>query len=236
MILDDSSMTQELKSLRHNLIRGDLSFNLELLQSRNSADDVGISLEVSGEDKHKSLPLIVVANSRRSQESLRVMEEMAKLPEMASRLDSEKYKAARFKLYTLEQKLVSRLMRQDKTGKIHGLYVIIDTQALNGRDPVEAARQVIKAGVKVIQLRDKTMEKKLLIPVAREMQELCRQNNVLFIINDYLDVALAIGADGLHIGQEDLPAEVARKLLPFDKILGCSAATAEQARLPKFRG
>jgi len=229
LVLDDVSLTQQLKTLRHDLIRGDVSINLELLRSRCSAGDVGIDLAVKGEGRQKELPLIVVANSRRAQESLRVLEEMAKLPEMTFKLDPDKFKQARFELYTLEQVLVSRLMRLDKTKNISGLYVIIDTRALQGRSPVETARQVIEAGVKVIQLRDKTLEKKQLLSVAAELQALCKQNNVLFILNDYLDIALAVDADGLHIGQYDLPVDVARKLLPLDKILGCSVQTLDEA-------
>jgi thiamine-phosphate pyrophosphorylase len=228
MILNDIGLTRQLKTLRHDLIRGDLSFNMELLQSRNSTGDVGVALEVAGETKQKDLPLIAVANSRRAQESLRVLEEMAKLPGVAIRLDSEAFKKARFELYTLEQKLVSLLLRQDKIKKISGLYVVIDTRVLNGRSHVEAARQVINAGVRVIQLRDKTMEKNQLLQLARELQLLCRQNDALFIINDHLDIALAAETDGLHIGQEDLPVEVARRLLPGDKILGCSASTVDE--------
>jgi thiamine-phosphate pyrophosphorylase len=228
MVLDDVDLTQQLKSLRHNLIRADLSFNVELLNSRDSTADVGVTLEVAGEGKQKDLPLIVVANSRRSQESLRELEELAKMPEMASRLDSDMFKKARFDLYTIEQKVTSRLLRQDKAKKISGLYVIIDTQALRGKNPLEATRQVIAAGVKVIQFRDKTQPKKLVIPNAAEILDLCRQNDVLFIMNDYLDVALAVDADGLHIGQDDLPFEVARRLLPLDKVLGCSVFTPEQ--------
>jgi len=236
MILDDTPLTQQLKTLRHDLIRGDLPFNLELLQSRNASHDVGITLEVNGESKHKDLPLVAVANSRRAQESLRVLEEMGKLPEASQVLNSDKFKQARFELYTLEQKLVSRLLLQDKMKKITGLYVIIDTEVLRGRSHLEAARQVIDAGVKVIQLRDKIWKKKQVLPVARELRALCRQNDVLFIMNDYLDVALAVEADGLHIGQDDLPVEVARKLLPFDKVLGCSAATVEEALTAEAAG
>ncbi len=236
MILDDTELTQQLKTLRHNLIRSDLPFNMEMIRSRDSAGDVGAALEVSGEEKRKELPLIIIANSRRAQESLRVLEDMAKVPEIAPKLDSEKYKKARFELYTLEQKLVSKLMRQEKIKKVSGLYVIIDTQALHGRSHIEAARQLIQAGVKIIQLRDKTTPKKQLLPIAEALQELCRQNDVLFIINDYLDLALAIEADGLHIGQDDLPVEVARKLLPVDKVLGCSVATVTEARSAEAAG
>jgi thiamine-phosphate pyrophosphorylase len=236
LILDDSDLTSMLKTLRHDLIRADMPFNLALLQSRNSAADVGIALEVSGESREKGLPLLVIANSRRAQESLRVLEETAKLPELAVKLDSNRFKNARFELYTLEQHLMSHLIRREKTSRISGLYMIIDTQALQGRDVMMAAQQVIQAGVKVIQLRDKTLPKKLLIPLACKLQELCRQNEVLFIMNDYLDVALAVGADGLHLGQEDLPFEVARKLLPIDAILGCSVLSVEQAREAESAG
>lgn len=229
MVLDDAVLTDQLKTLRHDLIRSDLSFNTVLLQSRNSADDVGASLEVAGQNRQEDLVLLVVSNSRRAQESLRVLEEMAKLPEIISILESDKYKRARFALYVLEQKIVEVLMRKDKTAKISGLYVILDTGVLRGRSHAEAAKQVIQAGVKTIQLRDKTLKKKSLLPVAREIQALCKQNNVLFIMNDYLDITLAADADGLHIGQDDLPAEVARRLLPRDKILGVSASTVEQA-------
>jgi thiamine-phosphate pyrophosphorylase len=236
LMLDDTDLTSRLKTLRHDLIRADLPFNLALLQSRNSAADVGAALEVSGENREKGLPLLVIANSRRAQESLRVLEETAKLPELAAKLDSNRFKNARFELYAIEQHLMSRLMRREKAGRISGLYVIIDTQALQGRDVILAAQQVIQAGVKIIQLRDKMLPKKLLIPLAGKLQEICRQNEVLFIMNDYLDVALAVAADGLHLGQEDLPFDVARKLLPADAILGCSVVSVAQAREAESAG
>jgi thiamine-phosphate pyrophosphorylase len=229
MVLDDAALTEQLKTLRHELIRGDLLFNTTLLRSRNSANDVGSALEVAGQNRQEDLVSLVVSNSRRAQESLRVLEEISKLPEITSILESNQYKQARFELYTLEQKIVDNLNRKNMIDKISGLYVILDTGALQGRSHIEAARQVIQAGVTVIQLRDKTMEKKFLLSVAREIQDLCRRNNVLFIMNDYLDIALAMEADGLHIGQKDLPAEAARRILPQNKILGVSASTVEEA-------
>jgi thiamine-phosphate pyrophosphorylase len=111
MVLNDGELTQQLKTLRHNLIRADLPFNLELLRSRDSTTDIGANSEVDGEKREKNLPLLAVANSRRAQESLRVLEEVAKLPEVSSSLDSNQFKNARFELYTIEQKLVSRLIQ-----------------------------------------------------------------------------------------------------------------------------
>ena len=159
------------------------------------------------------------------QESLRVLEEIAKTPGMD--LDPEKFKQARFALYTLEKTLLSRVLRQDKVKRISGLYLVVDTRTLKGRSHLEVAAQAIQGGVKIIQLRDKTSSKKELIAIALGLRDLCARNDVLFIINDYLDVALAVNADGLHVGQDDLPVEVARRLLPIDKILGCSVCTVD---------
>ncbi|MFC2020966.1 thiamine phosphate synthase [Chloroflexota bacterium] len=236
LLLDDTDLTQQLKTMRHELIRGDASFQQQLLQSRNAAGDVGADMEVAGEEKRKEIPILVVANARRVQESLRTLEELAKLPDTPAELDSEKFKQARFNLYTIEQELMSRLMRQDKLKLISGLYVIVDTQLLKGRHHLEVAGQAIRGGAKTIQLRDKVSSKKELLPVAQQLKTLCAEHNVLFIMNDYLDVALDSDADGLHLGQDDLPVKVARKLLPPGKVIGCSTSTPEQAVTAQSEG
>ncbi len=236
LLLNDAALTQQLKTMRHELIIGDSSFQQQLLQSRDSKGDVGIDIEVPGEEKERELPMVLVANARRVQESLRTLEELAKVPGTAARLDSEKFKQARFNLYTIEQKLLSKLLRQDKLKHISGLYVIIDTQALKGRHHVELASQAIHGGARTIQLRDKVQSKEKLLSVAQQLRTLCTEHDVLFIVNDYLDIALATDADGLHLGQDDLPVKVARKLLPLGKILGCSTTTVEQAITAQSEG
>ncbi|MFC1988085.1 thiamine phosphate synthase [Chloroflexota bacterium] len=236
LLLDDAVLTQQLKTMRHELLKGDVLLHQQLLKSRNSEGDVGIDIEVPGEAKEKELTLIVVANSKRVQESLRTLEELAKVPGTTPKLDPEKFKHARFNLYTIEQKLLSKLLRQDKLKRISRLYVIIDTQALKGRHHVEVASQAISGGAKVIQLRDRVHTKEKLFHVAQELRVLCTKHNVLFIVNDYLDLALATDADGLHVGQDDLPVSIARKLLPLDKILGCSATTVDEAVAAQSEG
>ena len=236
LVLNDAVLTQQLKTMRHEIVRGDWSFNQQLLQWRNSEGDVGIDIEVPGEEKQRELPVMAVANARRVQESLRTLEELAKVPGTTPKLDPEKFKQARFNLYTIEKDLLSKLLRQDKTRHLSGLYVIIDTQALKGRSHIEAASQAIRGGAKTIQLRDKTQSKKGLLPIAQQLKNLCAEHNVLFIVNDYLDLALAVDADGLHLGQDDLPIKVARKLLPMDKILGGSARTIAQATAAQSEG
>ena len=234
LLLNDSALTRQLITMRREILEADWPFHQRLLQARNSEGDVGIDIEANGAEKQKELPVVAVANARRVQESLRIMEELAKIP--GTLLDPEKFKHARFNLYTIEQSLLSKLLRRDKTKRISGLYAIIDTQALKGRSPIEAASQAICGGAKVIQLRDKIMSKKELLPITRQLRNLCAEHNVLFIVNDHLDLVIAAGADGLHLGQDDLPVKAARKLLPIDKILGCSTTTADQAITAQSEG
>ena len=231
-ILNDAGLTQQLKNMRHDLLTSVWPLQQQLLQARNSNGDVGARMEVPGEEKEKELPVLVVSNARRVQEALRVMEEMAK----TTGLDSDKFKQARFDLYELEKTLLARLLRQDKVKQLVGLYVIIDTQALKGRSHIEAAGQAIRGGAAVIQLRDKMTGKKELLPIAHQLKDLCAEHNALFIVNDYLDLALAADADGLHVGQDDLPVRSARGLLAMDKIIGCSTRTVDEATTAESDG
>ena len=233
LILNDATLSQQLKTIRHGMLERDWSFNQRLLQARDSEGDVGINIEAP-EGEKRELTTMVVANSRRVQESLRTIEELAKLPDV--KLDPEKFKQARFDLYTIEKNLLSRLLRQDKVKRLPGLYLIIDTQALKERSHVEVASQAIRGGAKVIQLRDKVQSKKELLPIAEQLKKLCAEHDALFIMNDHFDLALAVDADGLHLGQDDLPIKVARKLLPIDKILGHSTRTVDQAVAAESEG
>ncbi|MBA7668507.1 Thiamine-phosphate synthase [subsurface metagenome] len=236
LLLNDAGLTQQLKTMRHELVASDWSFQQQLLEARNSESDVGTNIKTPEQEKQRELPIMVVANARRVQESLRVMEELAKIQGVTPKLDSEKFKQARFNLYTIEQNLLSKLLRQDKIKHLSGLYVIIDTQALKGLSHIEVANQVIRGGAKAIQLRDKFQSKRELLPIAQQLKSLCAEHDVLFTINDYLDLVLATDADGLHLGQGDLPIKVARKLLPIDKILGCSTTTVDQATIAQAEG
>jgi thiamine-phosphate pyrophosphorylase len=232
--LNDAVLTQQLKNMRHEMVKVDWQLQTQLLQARDSEHDVGIDMEVPGEEKQREIPAAIVANARRVQESLRVMEEIAKVPGLG--LNPEKFQRARFALYTVEKTLLSKMSRQDKIQRLRGLYVIIDTPALGGQSHLEVAGQAIRGGARVIQLRDKEHSKKELLSIAQELRALCAEQDVLFIINDYLDIALAVDADGLHVGQNDLPVKLARRLLPIDKILGCTARTVEKATAAQSDG
>jgi len=234
LMLNDGGLTQQLKTIRHEILEVDWSFNQQLIQSRDSEGDVGIDIEAPGEERE--LPITVVANARRVQESLRILEELSKIPGTAPELDPNKFKQARFALYTIEQKLLSKLLRRDKVKHLTGLYAIIDSQTLDGRSHIEVAKELIRGGAKLIQLRDKLRSKSELLPIAQELKGLCSKHGVLFIVNDYLGLVLAVDADGLHLGQKDFPISVARRLLPIDKIIGCSVNTVDQATAAESDG
>ena len=119
---------------------------------------------------------------------------------------------------------------------IRGLYVIVDPDACAGRYPVEVARLALEGGASVLQWRDKRREKGDQLPQALAIRELCVQHGALFIANDHVDLALVLGADGVHLGQHDLPVELVRPLVPDAFIIGVSTNNAEEARRAEEHG
>ncbi len=113
---------------------------------------------------------------------------------------------------------------------IHGLYVIIDPDACAGRDPIAVARLALEGGASIVQWRDKRRDKGDQLDQAQALGELCTHHGALFIVNDHVDLALAVRAGGLHLGQHDLPVEVVRPLVPPEFIVGVSTNNAEEAR------
>lgn len=110
------------------------------------------------------------------------------------------------------------------------LYAIFDPSQARGRPPSPILRQLLDGGARIIQLRAKETAARDCLNLAREARELCRAAGCLFIVNDRVDIALAAKADGVHLGQEDLPLYVARRLLGRDKIIGISTHDLAQAR------
>ena len=109
------------------------------------------------------------------------------------------------------------------------LYLVTDRDVLRGRDLIKCIEESILGGVTLVQLREKNVTSREFYEIAIKVKEVTSRYNIPLIINDRLDIALAIDADGLHIGQKDLPASVARKILGKDKILGVSAATLQES-------
>ena len=109
------------------------------------------------------------------------------------------------------------------------LYAVTDRTWVKDTTLMDQVKEALEGGITFLQLREKHLSKEEFIKEAREMKELSKEYKVPFVINDNIEVALAVDADGVHIGQDDMSVEEARKLLGEDKIIGVSAHNVEEA-------
>lgn len=116
------------------------------------------------------------------------------------------------------------------------LYAVTDRAWLNGETLYSQVEKALKGGATFVQLREKTIDEKTFLQEAIEIQKLCKQYNVPFVVNDNVDIAIQMNADGVHVGQDDMEAGNVRQKLGANKIVGVSAQTVEQALLAQSRG
>ena len=116
------------------------------------------------------------------------------------------------------------------------LYAVTDRRWLGGRRLADQVEEALKGGVTFVQLREKDLDEERFLEEAREIKKLCGRYGVPFVINDNVDIAQAVDADGVHVGQSDMEAGDVRARLGQDKIIGVSAQTVEQALLAESRG
>lgn len=116
------------------------------------------------------------------------------------------------------------------------LYAVTDRSWLGGRTLKEVVKESLDGGVTFVQLREKHLDQEHFLQEAKELKQLCHEYHVPFVINDNVDIALEMDADGVHVGQSDMEAGDVRAKLGPDKIIGVSAQTVEQAVLAQKRG
>lgn len=109
-----------------------------------------------------------------------------------------------------------------------GIYGITGDNFAHGKSNLECVKAMIEGGIKIIQYRDKTKSIKEKVKEAREIRELCKRNGVVFIVNDHVDIAILVDADGVHIGQDDMDPSDVRKLIGDNKIIGLSTHSEKQ--------
>ncbi|RAV04556.1 thiamine phosphate synthase [Paenibacillus sp. YN15] len=110
------------------------------------------------------------------------------------------------------------------------LYLVMDMQSYGGRTAAEIAREAIAGGVTMIQWREKSQPLREVLEESRRLRALCREQGIPFVVNDRVDIALILDADGVHVGQDDLPAQEVRKLMGPDRFVGVSAGSWEEAQ------
>jgi len=192
-------------------------------QARSTTNDQGLGLTHPAQKKRDSPEKVVAANCSRAQEALRVLEEFSRssdpdLATIASKI--------RYGLYDLEKSILKATSRKKLYEKLLKCnFCLITSSKENLSKTVEKALQ---AGVKIIQYRCKNAPDSKKFTEAKELSRLCKQYKSLLIVNDRIDLALAVDADGVHLGQDDLPTKVARHLLGHEKLIGRSVHCLKQ--------
>ena len=208
--LDDAGLTDECKHLRQELAHWHTA---DLRAARDTPGDAGTALTHPQEAERSSVQHVLQANVCRVQEALRVLEEYGKVyhPEMGTAC-----KQMRYRVYTLE----SRLMAGQRAQQLaQARLYLVTSPTDNLFTTVEAA---LKGGLTLVQYRDKTADDDVRLKNAQTLAQICRQYGALFIVNDRVDLAIAADADGVHLGQQDIPIALARQLLGSQCLIGRS--------------
>ncbi|MCI5223060.1 MAG: thiamine phosphate synthase [Candidatus Electrothrix sp. AR4] len=225
--LENQELSAAIRRLRHKV--RDLFKGREntLLASRNATDDVGqvTSQQDTASDQRNGLRDTMLSNSKRVQEATRTIEEILK--SQGEYTAGKRIEQLRFSVYELEVVLMSSLNRQLPAG----IYGILGEKFSLGRSNVETARQMVDAGVSVLQYREKVKYKsiRVIYEECLAIRKITQDAGVPFIINDYADIALMVEADGMHQGQDDVPVKALRKIAP-EMLIGCSTHSPEQAK------
>ena len=128
------------------------------------------------------------------------------------------------------------MINKEKLKKDLKLYLVTDSEILKDRDFYKCIEDAIKSGVTMVQLREKNADGKEFLEKAIKLRKLTNKYNTTFVINDRIDIAILVDADGVHIGQSDIDAVSARKLLGDNKIIGVSARNLQEAKIAKENG
>lgn len=223
-VLDDPGNTEELKRVRHDLAAALRPLGLErLLQGRDTPGDVGTRITTESESKRTDARSVFVAAAKRLPEALRAIEEYAKIidPTVGARIEALRYRA-----YEIEQRITLRGERSARFARVR-LYLLV-TETLCSGPWLDTAKAAISGGADCIQLREKQLEDGELLERARRLSRLCRDHNVLFIINDRPDIARLADADGVHLGQTDMTVTDARRIVGADRLIGLSTHNPQQ--------
>ena len=224
--LNDPAVTAMAKHMRGELqeILAEMPA-AELLTARDTPGDIGTDITSPGESRRDDLRDVATAACKRLGESLRSIEEYSKVvaPGMTLQIERMRYNA-----YTLEKRLLGRFVVANRLADVR-LYVLVSSRLCkNGLR--ETARAIIAGGADVLQLREKDVPDATMLAMAAELRELTDETGRIFIVNDRADIAAIVAADGIHLGQQDLPIAESRRLLRPDAVVGRSTHSVEQAK------
>jgi thiamine-phosphate pyrophosphorylase len=226
--LNSVKLSAQFKSLRHMFAEATSRLpRRELLEARDTVGDVGTTMTTPSEQQRDSTSSIVAAAAARTQQALRCLEEYGKTINADFATDIEQI---RYRTYDACAQLELLSMAGcDRRARLQGarLYALLDAAATE-QEMVQRIHCLAAAGVDIIQLRDSRVNDRTLYTRAVAGQHAAREHGVLWIINDRADIAAAADADGVHVGQEELPVEQVRRVVGVEKIVGLSTHNMQQ--------
>lgn len=224
--LDDRHLTSLAKQLRHDLTATLAGIPAaDRHAARDTLRDVGTGLATDGESARVDLPAVAAASFKRLEQALRSLEEYAK--PFDSRIAAA-LEALRYRTYTLERAadITAESVRRLADSR---LYVLLD-----GGESLETcasiAESLVAAGADLIQLRDKRLADRELLERAKRLRAIAAGTATLFVMNDRPDLALLARADGVHVGQDELPVKDVRAIVGPKMLIGVSTHSLDQAR------
>jgi thiamine-phosphate pyrophosphorylase len=231
-VLDDPFLTSELKSIRHELTTASAAISSpDRYSARDTLRDVGTIVTTPSEQNRADTWAVCAASLKRTEQSLRSLEEYGKVSDADF---AQKCELLRYRLYTLEKSIdIGRSSRQRLEGI--QLCVLVDGQS-SAADFETLVEAFVEVGVGMIQLRDKTLTDRELLLRAWQLRLVTRGTGTLAVINDRADVAAAIRADGVHLGQDDLPVKEARMVVGTEMLIGVSTHHLDQAQAAVLAG
>lgn len=214
--LENRDLAEKCKQMRQEIAQWHTS---DLRMARDTPNDPGTLLSHPQEETRRSIDTLLQANLCRVQEALRVIEEYSKLynPKMGVA-----FKQIRYHSYTLESDLL-QCYRHQKL-KNASLYLVTSPQ----EKLLEIVERALQGGLSLVQYREKTADDIIRLKIAQKLCKLCHQYDALFIMNDRVDLALAVNADGVHLGQQDIPIQLARQMLGPNRIIGRSTTNPQE--------
>jgi len=230
--LDDRHLTRLAKSIRHDLTAALSVFGSDVRHAaRETRADVGTSLSVPSESQRSNLSAVLAASFKRVEQSLRSLEEYSKT---VSTQTAAALEQLRYRVYTLERVTDITQASLEQLADAQ-LYVLID----GGRSESQLrglVKSLVAAGAGVIQLRDKHLPDRELLARARVVRDATADTDTLFIMNDRPDLALLSGADGVHVGQDELTVKDVRRILGTRGLIGVSTHSLQQAHAAVLDG
>lgn len=222
--LDDPGLTRRLKEVRHRLAEAIAGLGPDwTTTSRDTPGDVGTHIMTAAEQTRENPRAVLVANFKRTTEALRSLEEYAKLVDVWL---AGRFEGLRYDVYVIEKRVLTAQASARRLDDVR-LYLLIGGMPTLG-DLTWIVEEALAGGVQAIQFREKDLPDRDWLAHARELRILTARAGVRFLANDRPDLALLAGADGVHLGQQDMTVRDARRVLGHRPLIGLSTHSAEQ--------